>query len=422
MNLKPGGKESGNGGKGSRHAAADNKRQHNTDTERNGSKVKNMAKKSACIDALVHDHRCKYHACANHTADREVGTSEQDQAADPQRQEHTRRGCLENIQDIVHCQQRHTLDNRAENTQNDEDNENYDVQTVSQQKLLDIESIAVGFPLLFPLFGKGETAETELIKKMVTMGKGGMLAVLNRLEGGAVFESGVKQAVFIDVFLVLDLIRILQFAKFILMLPFQFRKLCIIACIFRCRLRCAGSDNLIVVFLVIVGIQIRCSIIDQSLDLASVGSFNRFGFRERCPILREYRCFLLPRKVGVFLYDRHVIGQRDYPVCAIRTQGIYLLLYGSDIFVDRCQQKFLLLRCQDDPVLFIHVFSSASVHRYFALSLRSSSWLVSFVLTTPARRLFDMTPIRLVIPSISGISEDTTMMVLPSLAMLMMSS
>ncbi len=61
-------------------------------------------------------------------------------------------------------------------------------------------------------------------------------------------------------------------------------------------------------------------------------------------------------------------------------------------------------------------------YRYLALRRRSSSWFVSLVLTMPERLPLDMTPMRLVMPRISGISEETTMMVLPSFAILMMSS
>ena len=61
-------------------------------------------------------------------------------------------------------------------------------------------------------------------------------------------------------------------------------------------------------------------------------------------------------------------------------------------------------------------------YRYLALRRRSSSWFVSLVLTMPESLPLDMTPMRLVMPRISGISEETTMIVLPSLAILMMSS
>ena len=73
-------------------------------------------------------------------------------------------------------------------------------------------------------------------------------------------------------------------------------------------------------------------------------------------------------------------------------------------------------------VPFLGMFPIPLVYRYFALRRSSSSWLVSLVSTMPERCPLDMTPIRFVMPRISGISEETTITVVPRLAMAMMSS
>ena len=101
MNLKARRKETGNHGKGGRHAAADHECHHHADTEGNGGEIENMAEQSAGVDTFVHDHRCQNHACTDHTADGEVGTGEQDQTADAKRQEHARGSRLQDVQDVV---------------------------------------------------------------------------------------------------------------------------------------------------------------------------------------------------------------------------------------------------------------------------------------------------------------------------------
>ena len=356
MDLKTGGKEAGDRRECGRDNAAHHQRQHHAQPEGNGSEVENVAEQGTGVDALVHDHRCEHHACTHHTADGQVGTGQQDQTADAQSQEHARRSRLQNVQDVIHRQQGHALDNRAENAQQDEDKENDDIQTVFQQELTHVEGIAVAFPFLLPLFCGGEFGQTQLIQQVIAVGEGIVLAILDLLQRGAVLELGVKLTVFIDVFLVLDQLRVVQLLQLCFMLLLQRFQLGAVAGVFLCCLRRTRGNHLVIIIFVIVGIQICRRIADQGLDLGLVGGFNGLGILELCAVLGEDFSLFGLGIVGILLYNRHVGGQGNHLIGAVDTQGVYFLLDGTDVFIDRCQQALLLVNRQDDTVLFLHVF------------------------------------------------------------------
>ena len=104
--------------------------QQNAGNRRQAGEVKDMTEHRAGVDALMHDDGCRRHAHTNHTADGQVGAGEQDQARNAQRQEHSGRSLLEDVQHIVYRQQLHVLHQRRDDTQGDEDDDNGDVQTV----------------------------------------------------------------------------------------------------------------------------------------------------------------------------------------------------------------------------------------------------------------------------------------------------
>ena len=89
------------------------------------------------------------------------------------------------------------------------------------------------------------------------------------------------------------------------------------------------------------------------------------------------------------------------------------VIFGK--WLERSPSVFMM----DDPTRGIDV---GAKYEIYELSLNNSSWFVSLVFTIPARRPLDITPIRLVIPRISGISEETTMIVFPCFAILIISS
>lgn len=119
------------------------------------------------------------------------------------------------------------------------------------------------------------------------------------------------------------------------------------------------------------------------------------------------------------LRSRSVFSDRS--LCQSRLHVMHrFFLDFFHIFIDRLQKLCFFFRRNNNAV-FCH-FQFSSCYRYLALSLNNSSWFVSLVFTIPARRPLDITPIRLVIPRISGISEETTMIVFPCFAILIISS
>ena len=98
----------------------------------NSGKVKHMSENGTGVDALVHyDGGCR-HTHTNHTSDRKVGTCQEDQSGNTERQEHTRRCLLQDVQHVVVGKQRCVLDDRGDDTQRDKDDQNRNIQTVLQ--------------------------------------------------------------------------------------------------------------------------------------------------------------------------------------------------------------------------------------------------------------------------------------------------
>ena len=93
-------------------------------------KVENLTEDRAGVDALVHDDGRRDHAHTCHTTDREVGTGQENQACDAEREEHTRRRLLQNVQNIVVGKELRVLHNRGHNAERDENHHNDNVETV----------------------------------------------------------------------------------------------------------------------------------------------------------------------------------------------------------------------------------------------------------------------------------------------------
>ena len=263
MNLKSGREEAGNAGEGCRDDAADQQREEHAGQNGNTRKIIDVPEERAGIDALVHDHGCEHHAGAHHTPHREVCTGQEDQAADTQCQEHAR-GCrLQDVQDIVHRQQLGMLDHRSQDAKQDKDADDHDIQTVGQEKLFHVKGIFVVFPVLLPFLPAGEMREPEQVDQVIAIGKGVMSPILDLLKGSVVLELRIKLTVFIDVFFVLDFARILQLRKLRFMFALQFGELRFITFVLFRLFRRTGSDDLVVVFLVVVCVQITDRLVDQ---------------------------------------------------------------------------------------------------------------------------------------------------------------
>ena len=105
--------------------------------------------------------------------------------------------------------------------------------------------------------------EPQQVDQVIAIGKRVVPAVLDLLQRGVVLEFRIELAVFVDVFFVLDLARVLQLRKLRLVLAFQLGELRLIAFVLCLFFRRTGSDDLVVVFLVVVCVQITDRLVDQ---------------------------------------------------------------------------------------------------------------------------------------------------------------
>src|SRR5699024_8599597 len=110
VHLEFGREETGNGGKNRAQYNTDDQCQEHTGQDRQAGEIKHMAEHRAGVDTLMHDDGGGGHAHTDHTANGQVRTGQQDQAGDAQCQEHTRRRLLQDVQDVVHREQLHVLD------------------------------------------------------------------------------------------------------------------------------------------------------------------------------------------------------------------------------------------------------------------------------------------------------------------------
>src|SRR5699024_8479037 len=230
----------------------------------------------------------------------------------------------------------------------------------------------------------------------------------------------VEEAVLVDVLLVLELLLVGELGHGLLVLAVELLHGLRVPLLGPdVLLRAAGDDGLIVG--AVVSLEVALGLGNELRDLGLVLGLDLLGLFE---LLLELGRALLLLFSGIDAVALEVLKAVLYVqdlVSAVQTQGVYLLLYGADVLVYRRKELSFLLSGQNLCVFCNHK-RFLLPYRYFALSLRSSSWSVSFVFTMPERCPLDMTPMRFVMPRISGISEDTTIIVFPCLAMRMMSS
>ena len=105
--------------------------------------------------------------------------------------------------------------------------------------------------------------EPEQVDQVIAIGKGVMSPILDLLKGSVVLELRIKLTVFIDVFFVLDFARVLQLRKLRFMFALQFGEFCFVTFVLFRLFRRTGSDDLVVIFLVVVCVQITDRLVDQ---------------------------------------------------------------------------------------------------------------------------------------------------------------
>ena len=89
--------------------------------EGHGGEVESDAKHGTGVWTGVHDDGRRHHTHTDHTANRQVGTSLENQAGDAKRQEsYGGRSLLENVQHVLSREQLRALNNRRNSAQGDE--------------------------------------------------------------------------------------------------------------------------------------------------------------------------------------------------------------------------------------------------------------------------------------------------------------
>ena len=156
MHLEFCGEAACNGGEAGAQRHADNQSQNYLCRCGQAGEIKYMAEHRTGVDALVHDDGGSGHAHADHTADGQVRTCKEDQSCHAQSQEHSGGSLLKDIQHVVVCKQRHSLDNGRNRAQNDENNHDGDVQTIFQKEVSLVEGVLVVLPPLSHILSKGE--------------------------------------------------------------------------------------------------------------------------------------------------------------------------------------------------------------------------------------------------------------------------
>ena len=123
------------------------------------------------------------HAHADHSANGEVRTGEQDQPCHAEREEHSRGRLLEDVQHVVDGEKGDALDDRRDDAQSNENHDDRDVQAVAQEEITAVEGVAVILPPLRHSLPGRELRHAQHIDQVIPVIKRGVLPVLDALEG-----------------------------------------------------------------------------------------------------------------------------------------------------------------------------------------------------------------------------------------------
>ena len=181
----------------------------------------------------------------------------------------------------------------------------------------------------------------------------------------------VEEAVFVDVFLVLELLLIGELRHRLLVLAVK-----LLDCLFIVGLGedvlipAACADGLIVG--AVVGLEVAFGLCYELGDLGLVLRLDLLGLGELLLELCGAFLLFISRIDAVALEVFEAVLYIQDLVRAVQTQGVYLLLYGAHILVDRLQELSFLLSRQNFRDFCCHKHFLLP-YRYFALSLRSSS-------------------------------------------------
>src|SRR5699024_7448942 len=185
---------------------------------------------------------------------------------------------LQNVQDVVHRQKLHVLDDGGDDAQRNEDQDDGDVQAVFQQEVPGVEGVLVVFPPLGDVFAHRELGQPQHVDQVVLVVKGGVAAVLDGLQLLVAGHLGVKQPVFVDVLFVLEFLRVADLGHGGLVFLFQLGHRLLVAGLGGGALLLAAGHHMLVVLGVVVGLQVGFGVGDQPGDLVLVLGLHRLGF------------------------------------------------------------------------------------------------------------------------------------------------
>ena len=184
--------------------------------------------------------------------------------------------------------------------------------------------------------------------------KGGMLAVLDLLEVLVQVHLRVKQAVLIDVLLVLDLLLVAELGHGLLVLLVELGHGGLVLLLSLDLFRLSALHHGLVV-LAEVAVQIALRLGDELVHLALVLALHGLGLLQLGLVLGQLGLFLLLGVDAVALQTVHAALDLDHLVGAVLAQGVNLCLDAADILVDRLAELLFLFRRENLCVFRCHM-------------------------------------------------------------------
>ena len=174
-----------------------------------------------------------------------------------------------------------------------------------------------------------------------------MLTVLDFLQVFVALHFGIKQAVFVDVFLILDLVLIAQLCKRRLMLFVQLFHRSLVFLLGDNFFLLAAFYDTLIILAVVVRFQVVFRISNQFVDLRFVFGLHRFGLFQTVIQLALAGGLFLRRIDAVTFQVIQVALDADNFIRTIHAQLIDLRLDFADVIIDRLAELQFLLRSKN---------------------------------------------------------------------------
>ena len=358
MHLEARGEEASNRGEERAESYAHHKGQHDTRNERHAGEVEDVAKDRTRVNTLVHDDRRCRHAHTHHATNGEVGAGKQDESGNAQRQEHARRGLLEDVQYVLVREKLRALHDGRDGAQEDEDKENDDVEAVLEEELPAVEGVLVVLPLLGLTLRKRELGHTQEVDEVILVAEGRMLAILDLLHLLLKDHLGVEAPVLVDVVLVLDLGAIGETREVRAVLVLERLEVGLVAILGKHALLGTALTHGFEVLLCVVLFEVAFGLRDKAGHLDLVARLDSLCGGKLALVAGNGLLALLLGEDAVALGCVDVTLELNHAVGSVAPQLVDLCLDGGNALVNGAEQGLLLLDRKHLIALVCHVCSS----------------------------------------------------------------